>query len=153
MRALVQRVREGHVAIGGAVQARIGKGYVILLGVRQNDTPADAEYMAEKCAHLRVLEDADGKMNLSLRDTGGEVLVVSQFTLYADAQRGNRPGFTAAARPETAEPLYGRFVERLRQILGPDKVQTGVFGAMMEVLIANDGPVTILLESPTSHTP
>jgi D-aminoacyl-tRNA deacylase len=153
MRALIQRVREGHVAIGGVVQARIGRGYVILLGVRHTDTSGDAEYMAEKCARLRVLEDADGKLNLSLQETGGEALVVSQFTLYADAQRGNRPGFTAAARPETAEPLYSQFVERLRRILGPEKVQTGVFGAMMEVLIANDGPVTILLESPTSHTP
>ncbi len=152
MRALVQRVREGHVAIDGIIHSRIGKGYVILLGVRQGDSPADAVFMAEKCANLRVIEDAGGKMNLSLRDTGGEALVVSQFTLYADTQRGNRPGFTEAARPETAEPLYLQFVERLQLLLGPEKVRTGVFGAMMEVMIANDGPVTIVLESPTSHT-
>ncbi len=153
MRALVQRVREGHVAIDGEIRAKIGKGYVILLGVREGDGTADAQYLAEKCAHLRVLEDGNGKMNLSLRDTGGEALVVSQFTLYAETQRGNRPGFTGAAKPDAAEPLYREFVERLRQILGAENVRTGEFGAMMEVVIANDGPVTILLESPTSHTP
>jgi len=147
MRALVQRVREGSVAIGGQTIARISRGYVILLGVKQGDTREAARFLAEKCAHLRVLEDAGGKMNLSLEDVGGSALVVSQFTLYADAQKGNRPGFSLAARPEEAEPLYVAFVDRMRALLGPERVVTGTFGAMMEVTIVNDGPVTILIES------
>ncbi len=152
MRALVQRVREGHVAIGGEVRCRIGRGYVILLGIRRGDTLDEAGSLAEKCAKLRVMEDQEGKMNLALGDVGGEALVVSQFTLYGDAQRGNRPGFTDAARPEEAEPLYNRFVARMRDLLGEKRVVTGEFGAMMEVMIANDGPVTILIESQPSHT-
>jgi len=152
MRALVQRVREAHVAIDGIVQSRIGMGYVILLGIREGDTPEDANFLAEKCARLRVLGDRDGKMNLALGDVGGSALVVSQFTLYGDVQRGNRPGFSDAARPEGAEPLYRAFVARMREMLGTDKVATGEFGAMMEVLIANDGPVSILIESPIPPT-
>jgi D-tyrosyl-tRNA(Tyr) deacylase len=152
MRALVQRVREGHVSISGQVGARIGKGYVILLGIRRGDSMDDARFLADKCANLRVMEDEEGKMNLSLGDVDGEALVVSQFTLYADAQKGNRPGFTDAARPEEAAPLYEAFVDRMRIVLGHDRVRTGTFGAMMEVLITNDGPVTILIESPTTHT-
>jgi D-tyrosyl-tRNA(Tyr) deacylase len=152
MRALVQRVREGHVSIGGIVNARIGKGYVILLGVRHGDSMDDAKFLADRCAHLRVMEDPGGKMNLSLRDVGGDALVVPQFTLYADAQTGNRPGFTDAARPEEAMPLYDAFVARLRAFLGDGRVATGTFGAMMEVHIANDGPVTILIESPQTNT-
>jgi len=152
MRALVQRVSEGHVSIGGEVTARIGKGFVILLGIRRGDMLDDAKFLGDKCSNLRVMEDADGKMNLSLKDVGGSALVVSQFTLYADAQKGNRPGFTDAARPEEAVPLYEAFVDRMRAHLGHDRVATGTFGAMMEVLILNDGPVTILIESPTTHT-
>ena len=152
MRALIQRVREGHVAIGGEVRSRIGRGYVILLGIRQGDTTEDAKSLADKCARLRVMEDAGGRMNLALPDVGGSALVVSQFTLYGDAQRGNRPGFTDAARPAEAEPLYAGFVARMREVLGTERVLTGEFGSMMEVLIANDGPVTILIESPSSHT-
>ncbi len=152
MRALVQRVREGHVAIGGEVRGTIGRGYVILLGIRRGDTMDEAGALAEKCAKLRVMEDKEGKMNLALGDVGGEALVVSQFTLYGDAQRGNRPGFTDAARPEEAEPLYNRFVARMRDLLGEKRVVTGEFGAMMEVMIANEGPVTILIESQPSHT-
>lgn len=147
MRVVVQRVREGSVTIQGKVHARIGRGYVILLGIRTGDTKDDALFLAEKCAALRVLEDDGGKMNLSVKDVGGSVLVVSQFTLYADARKGNRPSFTDAARPEEAEPLYMLFVERMKALLGNDKVKTGVFRAMMEVTIVNDGPVTILLES------
>jgi D-tyrosyl-tRNA(Tyr) deacylase len=147
MRALVQRVKEGSVTINGTLQGRIGKGYVILLGIRDGDTREDAVYLADKCSSLRVLEDNAGKMNLSLKDGDGSVLVVSQFTLYADTERGNRPSFVAAARPEVAEPLYRVFVERMREVLGQDKVKTGVFGAMMEVGIVNDGPVTIIIES------
>ena len=147
MRALVQRVASGSVSIDGAITARIGKGYVILLGIRQGDTGDAARFLADKCSSLRVLEDAQGKMNLSLADVGGSALVVSQFTLYADAQRGNRPSFSVAARPEEAEPLYRLFVDRMKTTLGDEHVVTGVFGAMMEVNIVNDGPVTILIES------
>lgn len=152
MRALVQRVRQGQVVIGGKVAGEIGPGYVILLGIRHGDTPGDARFLAEKCAHLRVMEDPDGRMNLALSDVGGSALVVSQFTLYADAHKGNRPNFVSAARPEEAEPLYREFVRHLESLLGRDRVATGEFGAMMEVRISNDGPVTILIESPTTST-
>lgn len=147
MRAVVQRVREGSVAIDGSLQERIGKGFVVLLGIRKGDTAQAAEYLADKCSHLRVFEDAEGKMNLSLQDVGGEALVVSQFTLYADAQKGNRPGFSEAAGPEEAEPLYKAFVQRMRSVIGDAHIHTGVFRAMMQVTIVNDGPVTILIDS------
>jgi D-tyrosyl-tRNA(Tyr) deacylase len=148
MRAVLQRVEEGSVTIGGTVHARIGKGYVILLGVRRGDTAEDARSLAAKCAALRVMADAHGKMNLDLAAAGGSVLVVSQFTLYGDARHGNRPGFADAAPPDEAERLYEEFVGAMRAALGNERVRTGVFGAMMEVLIRNDGPVTILLEHP-----
>ena len=147
MRALVQRVTRGSVSIDGNVHASIGPGAVILLGVRRGDTMAEASALAEKCAALRIFSDAAGKMNLSVRDTAGSVLVVSQFTLYADTERGNRPGFTDAAPPEDADPLYRAFARRLEEILGAGRVATGVFRAAMEVTIHNDGPVTIMLES------
>lgn len=147
MRALVQRVREGSVAIDGKVHSAIGPGYVILLGVRRGDSDEDARSLADKCALLRVLEDPNGKMNLALQDVGGSVLVISQFTLYGDAQRGNRPSFSDAAPPAEAERLYNLFVERMKTALSPAMVRTGVFGAMMQVAIVNDGPVTILIES------
>jgi len=147
MRVVVQRVKEGSVTIGGKVHASIGRGYVILLGIRKGDGEKDAVFLADKCSGLRVFEDENGKMNLGLNDVGGSVLVVSQFTLYADAQKGNRPGFADAARPEEADPLYDKFVERMRANLGSERVATGVFRAMMDVRILNDGPVTILIES------
>ncbi len=147
MRAVVQRVSEGSVTIDGKVHAAIGKGFVILLGIKTGDTKEDALFLADKCAGLRVFEDDGGKMNLSLNDVGGSVIVVSQFTLYGDAQKGNRPSFIEAARPEEAEPLYNIFVARMKSLLGESKVGTGVFRAMMEVKIVNDGPVTILIES------
>jgi D-tyrosyl-tRNA(Tyr) deacylase len=147
MKAVVQRVSEGSVTIGGKIVATISRGYVILLGIRTGDTKAAAVFLADKCASLRVFEDSNGKMNLSLNDVGGAVIVVSQFTLYGDAQKGNRPSFTEAARPEEAEPLYETFVEKMKAHLGEDRVRTGVFRAMMEVKIVNDGPVTILIES------
>jgi len=147
VRALVQRVRESNVAIDGSIHASIGRGYVVLLGIRKGDTEADARLLADKCAMLRVLEDKEGKMNLGLRDVEGSVMVISQFTLYGDAQRGNRPSFSDAAPPGEAEPLYDLFVERVRATLGPERVRTGIFGAMMQVTIVNDGPVTILIES------
>jgi D-tyrosyl-tRNA(Tyr) deacylase len=147
MRVVVQRVKEGSVTIGGKVHASIERGYVILLGIRKGDGEKDAVFLADKCSGLRVFEDENGKMNLGLNDVGGSVLVVSQFTLYADAQKGNRPGFADAARPEEADRLYDKFVERMRSNLGSERVVTGVFRAMMDVHILNDGPVTILIES------
>jgi len=148
MRIVLQRVRESKVVIDGKDYAAIGTGYVLLLGIRQGDAAGDAIFLADKCSALRVFEDGQGKMNLSLNDTGGSVLVVSQFTLYADAQRGNRPSFSLAARADVAQPLYDLFVERMRKALGEDRVQTGLFGAMMQVHLVNDGPVTVILESP-----
>jgi D-tyrosyl-tRNA(Tyr) deacylase len=147
MRALVQRVREGSVTIDGNLHTSIGHGMVVLLGIRNGDTVEAATYLAEKCAALRIFEDENGKMNLSLRDVGGSALVVSQFTLYADTQRGNRPSFTDAAPLQEAEALYESFVLHLRQLIGDDRVKCGVFRAMMDVGIVNQGPVTILLES------
>ena len=153
MRALVQRVSAGAVAIAGRETARIGKGYVVLVGVRQGDSPEDARFLAGKCAGLRVMEDAEGKMNLGLGDTGGSALVVSQFTLYADTRKGNRPGFGEAAPPEEAAPLYEAFVARMKEILGSANVRSGEFRAMMSVTIVNDGPVTVLIESQTHNQP
>jgi D-tyrosyl-tRNA(Tyr) deacylase len=147
MRVVVQRVSRGSITVNGATHASIGNGLVVLLGIRQGDTLKDAEFLADKCAGLRVFEDDQGKMNIGLQDAGGSVLAVPQFTLYADAQKGNRPSFVLASRPEDAEPLYDHFVRRLGERLGPDRVRTGIFGAMMEVTIVNDGPVTIIIES------
>jgi D-tyrosyl-tRNA(Tyr) deacylase len=147
MRVVVQRVKEASVTIDGKVHASIERGYVILLGIRKGDREKDAIYLADKCSTLRVFEDEAGKMNLSLKEIGGSALVVSQFTLYADARKGNRPSFIDAARPEEAEPLYDVFVERMRSGLGSKRVVTGVFRAMMDVHILNEGPVTVLIES------
>jgi D-tyrosyl-tRNA(Tyr) deacylase len=146
MRAVVQRVKEGSVSIDGRIHASIEKGYVVFLGIKAGDTKESAIFLADKCSLLRVFEDAEGKMNLGLKDVNGSALIVSQFTLYADAQKGNRPSFIEAARPEEAEPLYEAFVERMRSVLGNSKVTTGIFRAMMDVRIVNDGPVTILIE-------
>ena len=126
---------------------------MILLGIRTGDTPEEAVALADKCSGLRVMADAEGKMNLGLRETGGQALVVPQFTLYGDARKGNRPGFTDAAPPAEAVPLYEKFVARLQEHLGADNVRTGEFRAMMQVTIVNDGPVTILIESPIHHQP
>jgi D-tyrosyl-tRNA(Tyr) deacylase len=140
MRALVQRVSEASVSVDGEQLARIGPGLLVLLGVGRGDGPDEADRIAAKLLKLRVFEDADGRMNLSVRDTGGELLCVSQFTLLADASRGNRPSFVDAAPPEQAEPLY----ERVREALG---AAGGRFGARMSVSLVNDGPVTLLLEA------
>jgi D-tyrosyl-tRNA(Tyr) deacylase len=148
---LVQRVTRGSVTVNGELRGSIGRGYVILLGVKTGDTEPDARSLAEKCAALRVMEDDGGRMNLGLVETGGEALVISQFTLYGDTRRGNRPGFADAARAAEAEPLYDAFVARMRDVLGADRVATGVFGAMMSVEIVNDGPVTLLLECPSAN--
>jgi D-tyrosyl-tRNA(Tyr) deacylase len=140
MRALVQRVSQAAVSVDGREVGRIGPGLLVLLGVRAGDGPDQADRIAGKLERLRIFEDERGRMNLSVRDVGGEVLCVSQFTLYGDARKGNRPSFVDAAPPEQAEPLY----ERVRAALG---ASGGVFGARMEVSLTNDGPVTLLLES------
>lgn len=144
MRAVLQRVSHGRVTVNQDAVAEIGRGLVVLLGVGHGDGEEQAEYLAEKIANLRIFEDQEGKMNLSLLDVGGEAIVVSQFTLYADTRKGRRPSFTAAAPPEIASPLVDRFVDLLAQQGVP--TQTGDFGAHMLVEISNDGPVTILME-------
>jgi len=145
MRAVLQRVSRAGVTVAEERIAQIGPGLLVLLGVEAGDSETEAEYLAEKTARLRIFEDREGKMNLSVQDLGGEVLVVSQFTLLADCRKGRRPGFALAARPETAEPLCRHFVAGLQR-LGL-QVQTGRFRAEMAVELVNDGPVTILLDS------
>ena len=145
MRILVQRVSRASVSIDGAAVARTGPGFLALVGVAHGDTPATAQKLAGKTARLRVFGDEAGLMNLSLLDTAGEVLAVSQFTLCADTRRGNRPSFTGAAAPDVGEAVYEAYVEALRAEGVP--VQTGVFGARMQVQLINDGPITILLEA------
>jgi D-tyrosyl-tRNA(Tyr) deacylase len=139
MRVVLQRVSQASVSIGGRRVAGIERGFCLLAGFTHTDTVEQVTWMAEKITGLRIFSDAEGKMNLGLTDVGGGVLVVSQFTLYGDARRGNRPSYVAAARPERAEPLYERFADRLG-------AARGVFGAMMEVELVNDGPVTLLVE-------
>ena len=142
---MIQRVRQASVTVDGAVSGAIGKGLLILLGVGEGDGEADARYLAEKTAGLRIFEDETGKMNLSVEEIGGGALVVSQFTLYGDVRRGRRPSFDGAAKPAEADRLYRYFCELLRA--KGLEVQTGVFQAMMDVELLNEGPVTILLDS------
>jgi D-tyrosyl-tRNA(Tyr) deacylase len=144
MRVLIQRVSRAEVRIRGRVNGAIGKGYVALVGFTGTDTETQVEWMADKILGLRLFPDAEGKMNLALGDVGGSVLVVSQFTLYGDAQKGRRPSFIDAARPEVAIPLYERFITLLRG--SGTTVATGEFGAMMDVELVNDGPVTLWME-------
>lgn len=146
MRAVVQRVAASRVEIGGETVGEIGQGLMILLGVSGEDTEEEMRFLAKKIVNLRIFTDENDKMNLSLMDIGGEALVVSQFTLYADCKKGNRPSFIAAGRPEISEPLYESFVHELIA-LGVEKVATGQFGADMQVYIQNDGPVTIVLDT------
>lgn len=143
MRAVIQRVTSASVSVGGHAVGSCGAGLLVLLGVAEGDGPADAERLAGKVARLRVFEDAAGRFDRSVLDTGGDVLVVSQFTLLADTAKGNRPSFTGAARPDVAEPVVERFCEALRTLGVP--VETGRFGARMAVELVNDGPVTIVL--------
>jgi D-tyrosyl-tRNA(Tyr) deacylase len=144
MRVLLQRVSRAEVRVEGRVAGSIGRGFCLLVGFTGSDTDAISAWMADKVVGLRLFGDAEGKMNLGLDEVGGELLVVSQFTLYGDAEKGRRPSFIAAARPEQAIPLYERFVQLLRE--RGARVETGEFGAMMEVELVNDGPVTLWLE-------
>lgn len=143
MKAWIQRVARASVTVDGVCTAQIGRGYLVLLGVTHRDTEAEADKVAERIAVLRLFTDEKGLMNRSLEDVGGSVIVVSQFTLYADTAHGRRPGFSEAARPERAEPLYARVVSRLRARLGDARVGTGRFGADMAVELVNDGPVSV----------
>ena len=145
MRAVIQRVKKSSVKAADEIVGQIGKGLLVLLGVARDDTAKDADYLANKIINLRIFEDPDGKMNRSLLETGGELLVVSQFTLLADCRKGRRPSFIEAAEPQKAADLYETFVDRVRE--KGVKVQTGRFRAMMEVALINDGPVTLIIES------
>ena len=148
MKAVIQRVTEAEVKVDGKSVGRIGKGILILLGVEKEDEERDADWLAEKIRNLRIFEDQAGKMNLSVVETGGELLAVSQFTLAGNCAKGRRPSFDSAAPPEEASRLYEYFVNKLRD--SGLRVETGVFQAMMRVSLVNDGPVTFILESPTS---
>jgi D-aminoacyl-tRNA deacylase len=145
MRAVVQRVSRARVTIDGQITGEIGRGLLVLLGVGAGDTRADADYLADKVIGLRIFEDAGGKMNLSVKEVGGAILAVSQFTLYGDVRRGKRPSFDAAAPPQPARELYEYFVEKIRSV--GLRCETGRFQEMMQVELVNEGPVTILLDS------
>ncbi len=145
MRAVIQRVSRSQVKVDGAITGEISRGLLVLLGITHDDTKEKAIWLADKCANLRIFPDQEGKMNLNVVEVGGGILVVSQFTLYGDCSKGKRPGFSAAARPEIAEPLYQEFSKRLR-LLGIN-TQNGIFGANMEVKLLNDGPVTLIAEA------
>ncbi|MBO2524279.1 MAG: D-tyrosyl-tRNA(Tyr) deacylase [Bacteroidetes bacterium] len=146
MKIVLQRCSRAEVRINGETVGRIGTGFVVLVGITHNDTREDAEFLAKKVAGMRVFEDTEGKMNLSLAEVGGQILSISQFTLYGNARKGNRPSFIEAARPEVAEPLYEYFNQVLREQYGLH-VETGRFGANMQVDFVNDGPVTIIVDS------
>jgi D-tyrosyl-tRNA(Tyr) deacylase len=147
MRALIQRVSSASVTIDGNIHSSINNGMLILLGIKTGDGEAEVKYLTEKCIGLRIFEDDQEKMNLSVTDVNGSIMVVSQFTLYGDTRKGNRPSFVDAAPPQIAEPLYDKFVSLLQDSLGKEKVATGVFRAMMDIALVNDGPVTVIVES------
>jgi len=151
MRALIQRVSRAQVSVEETVVGAIGRGFLVFLGVKQSDTETEALYLAARVAMLRVFNDGNGKMNLALSDVKGSVLVVSQFTLHADTRKGHRPSYVNAADPQLAEHLYDVFVKALRQLLGQEKVSTGVFRSMMEVELVNEGPVTVMLGSKSEY--
>ncbi|MBQ7298022.1 MAG: D-tyrosyl-tRNA(Tyr) deacylase [Alistipes sp.] len=146
MRQLIQRVKEASVSIDGREVARIGKGFLVLLGVTQDDTEEDLEYLAQKLTKIRLFDDTEGVMNLDVQQVGGDVLVVSQFTLLASTRKGNRPSYIAAAPEAVSRPMYERFVQRVEALTGR-KVATGEFGADMQVSLTNDGPVTVWMDS------
>ena len=144
MRIVLQRCKQASVTVDGKVVGKIGKGFMLLVGITHDDTDEQIQYLADKIVNLRVFEDEEGKMNRSLLDVGGDILSVSQFTLYGETAKGRRPSFTSAARPDFAEPMYEKFNGALRE--RGVTVETGIFGAMMDVSLINDGPVTLILE-------
>lgn len=146
MRVVVQRARQAKVTVDGKVTGAIEHGLMLLVGITHEDTVKDLEYCAKKVANLRIFEDEQGKMNLSIKEVGGSILSISQFTLYGETKKGNRPSFIEAARPEDAEPLYHQFNQILRETY-EIQVETGIFGAMMDVSFTNNGPVTLIVES------
>jgi D-tyrosyl-tRNA(Tyr) deacylase len=147
VKAVVQRVNNASVNIPlEKYSAKIGRGMLILLGIKIGDTNDDVNYIADKCSRLRIFEESDGKMNISMKDIDSEVLIISQFTLYGETAKGNRPSFIEAAKPVEAIPLYESFIERMKNNLGDDKVKCGIFAAMMDVSLVNSGPVTIIVE-------
>jgi D-tyrosyl-tRNA(Tyr) deacylase len=146
MRAVIQRVSQASVSIGGRKTAGIGKGLLVLLGIENADTDTDIEWLSHKIKNLRIFSDSEGKMNLSVKDIDGEVLIVSQFTLHAKTKKGFRPSFVHAAKPDSAIPLYEKFIRKFEEEM-PGKIQTGEFGAMMQVALVNDGPVTIIIDT------
>ncbi len=145
MKVVVQRVKKASVSVNGQIVGKIGKGLMLLIGVAQQDTEADIEFVADKCVNLRIFEDEQGKMNRSLLEVGGEILAISQFTLLGDTRKGRRPSFIQAAEPQKGNDFYQKFIERLRS--HGVKVETGIFGAMMDVELLNYGPVTLIVES------
>jgi D-aminoacyl-tRNA deacylase len=148
LKAVLQRVSEGGVIVSEEnYEAPIKEGLIIFLGIKKGDNEKDVLFVADKCCNLRIFEDPEGKMNLSVKDVNGEILVISQFTLYGDTSKGNRPGFSDAALPEEAKNLYNLFIQRVASIIGEERVKTGIFGAMMQVKIINEGPVTFIVES------
>lgn len=146
MRIVIQRVSEASVKIDGLINGEIGKGLLILLGIENDDEQMDADWLVQKIIGLRIFSDQEGKMNLNLSDIGGNILVISQFTLHASTKKGNRPSYIQAARPEKAIPLYEYFIEKLK-LLSNTSIETGIFGADMKVSLVNDGPVTIIIDS------
>lgn len=146
MRAVIQRVTKASVAINGSVRSSIGHGLLVLAGIEETDSEADLEWLCNKIVRLRIFSDKSGVMNLSVQDSGGEILAVSQFTLHAKTKKGNRPSYIRAASPEIAVPLYKMFVERLSVLMGKE-VGSGEFGAMMQIELINDGPVTIIIDT------
>lgn len=146
MRLVIQRVSEASVTIEGTINGSISSGLVVLLGIEHEDTSEDIQWLVSKLVSMRIFGDAEGKMNCSVMDVNGDILVISQFTLHASTKKGNRPGFTAATRPEVAIPLYEEFIAQTEVALGK-KVATGIFGADMKVALVNDGPVTIIIDS------
>ncbi len=151
MRAVIQRVSSASVTVSGKTKAAIGQGLLVLLGIEEADTAEDIEWLSGKIARLRIFNDTEGLMNLSLHDTGGEIMVISQFTLFGGTRKGNRPSFIRAARPETAIPVYEQFLRQLSYDHGK-QVQSGEFGADMKVALVNDGPVTIIMDTKNKET-
>ncbi len=146
MRAVIQRVSHASVQVESEVTGQIGHGFLIFIGIEEHDGDQDIQWLCSKIINLRIFNDAEGMMNDSLSTAGGDILIVSQFTLHASTRKGNRPSYTRAAKPEVAQPVYERFVSQMELLLGK-KVQTGIFGAMMQVTLTNDGPVTIIIDT------